>query len=180
MPGNDTSDEAPGKPQGPERDLRSLLFDPAWYLQQHADVARARLDPVQHYLEYGAKEGRNPNALFDTKAYLAANADVRRSPLNPFLHFVLYGFREGRDPSPPPMAVSAKEAEKAPPREMVAPVPTEPPTEEKLRQTLLKAMFTAASEAGENDNRKGGTPIVAAKVPAKPSSRPKPGAGKKP
>ena len=209
MPSNDTSDKTPGKPQGPPtvqpaaahssrriappitqlglpavrpaRDMKPLLFDPEWYLQQNADVAKARLDPVQHYLQYGAREGRNPNALFDTKAYLAANADVRGSPLNPFLHFVLYGFREGRDPSPPLKAASVKKPQKAAPREMVVPAPPEPPTDEKLRQTLLSAMFTAAAEAGGNDNRKGGTPIVESEtVPAKPSRRPKPGAGKKP
>ena len=120
--------------------MKPLLFDPEWYLQQNDDVAKALLDPVQHYLEYGAPEGRNPNALFDTKQYLAANPDVRASPLNPFLHFVLYGFSEGRDPSPPLAAVVAKEPEKAPLREMVATTPSEPPTEEQLRQTLLKAM----------------------------------------
>ena len=160
--------------------MKPLLFDAEWYLQQNADVAKALLDPVQHYLAYGAREGRNPNAHFDTKAYLAANADVRDSPLNPFLHFVLYGFREGRDPSPPLQAVSVKKPQKAAPREMVAPAPPEPPSEEKLRQTLLGAMFTAAAEAGGNDNRKDGTAIVSEKVPVKPSMRPRPGARKRP
>ncbi len=208
MPSNDTSDKTTSKAQGspldqpaatprsvnvappisqlglsavrPERDTKPLLFDSDWYLQQNADVAKARLDPVQHYLEYGAAEGRNPNALFDTKAYLAANEDVRGSPLNPFLHFVLYGFREGRDPSPPPRPAPVKKPVRAAPREMVARTPSEPPTQEKLRKTLLSAMFTAAAEAGGNDNRKDEAPVTPATAPAKPSRRPRPGAGKRP
>ena len=77
----------------------SLLFDPDWYLSENSDVAEALLDPVGHYLENGAREGRNPNAEFDTTWYLANNADVVTSQLNPFLHYVLYGAREGRQPN---------------------------------------------------------------------------------
>ncbi len=160
--------------------MKPLLFDPEWYLEQNADVAKARLDPVQHYLEYGSREGRNPNAFFNTMAYLAANADVRGSPLNPFLHFILYGFREGRDPSPPLKPATAKKPVKAVPGEMMALAPPELPTDEKLRQTLLSAMFTAAAEADGNDNRKGGAPIVSGEVPVKPSPRPRPRAAKRP
>ena len=180
MPSDDTTEKNSDGPQGEERDMKPLLFDAVWYLQQNADVVRARLDPVQHYLEYGAAEGRNPNAFFDTRRYLAANADVRGSPMNPFLHFVLYGFREGRDPAPPLKAAPAKEPEKAPPREMVVLAPPEPPTEEKLRQTLLKAMFTAAAETSGNDNRKGGAFEAPAKASSKPSPRPRSGARKRP
>jgi hypothetical protein len=33
-------------------------FDPSFYLQAHADVAAARMDPAEHFLEYGRNEGR--------------------------------------------------------------------------------------------------------------------------
>ena len=33
-------------------------FDPNAYLELHADVKNAGVDPVQHYLEFGLKEGR--------------------------------------------------------------------------------------------------------------------------
>lgn len=33
-------------------------FDPAVYLELNGDVAKAKVDPVRHYLEYGIKEGR--------------------------------------------------------------------------------------------------------------------------
>ena len=78
----------------------SLLFDPNWYLWKYRDVESAGLDPVQHYLVDGHKEGRNPNRYFDTEWYRANNPDVRGSGTNPFLHYVLYGAREGRKPRP--------------------------------------------------------------------------------
>src|SRR5262249_56153993 len=34
--------------------------DRAWYLQRNPEVARAGLDPVEHYLRYGWHEGRDP------------------------------------------------------------------------------------------------------------------------
>ena len=74
-------------------------FDAGWYLSQNADVKAARIDPYQHYLEYGWREGRNPNALFDTKFYLANNADVRGANIDPLAHYFDWGWREGRDPS---------------------------------------------------------------------------------
>src|SRR5206468_4187109 len=38
----------------------SGLFDPAWYLAQHPDVAELGIDPVEHYLSVGAAEGYSP------------------------------------------------------------------------------------------------------------------------
>ncbi len=40
---------------------RSGLFDAEWYVREYADVAAAGIDPLRHYVEYGAKEGRAPN-----------------------------------------------------------------------------------------------------------------------
>ena len=37
-------------------------FDAEWYRQNYADVAAAQVDPLRHYIRYGAKEGRAPNA----------------------------------------------------------------------------------------------------------------------
>lgn len=36
-------------------------FDPDWYLQAYPDVARAGVDPWQHYLLHGKAEGRQPS-----------------------------------------------------------------------------------------------------------------------
>lgn len=74
----------------------SLAFDARWYLQNYPDVAQSGMDPVRHYLNFGAREGRFPNPYFDTMAYLSANPDVRNEGINPLLHYILYGKKEGR------------------------------------------------------------------------------------
>lgn len=81
-----------------EKDLvrRSGLFDEAWYLTQNPDVQAGRYDPVEHYLEHGAREGRNPSPGFDTRYYLKANPDVAAAGLNPLVHYILDGAMEGR------------------------------------------------------------------------------------
>ncbi len=75
------------------------LFDPAFYLARNPDVAAAGVDPFQHFLISGWKEGRAPLALFDPAYYLSHNPDVAAAGVNPLLHFESMGWREGRDPS---------------------------------------------------------------------------------
>ena len=75
------------------------LFDCAWYLEQYPDVASAGLDPLQHYLEFGARAGRDPSPLFDSSWYLEQNPDLG-SDVNPLRHYLEYGALEGRDPNP--------------------------------------------------------------------------------
>ena len=75
------------------------LFDASYYLAQNQDVAAAGIDPYQHYLGSGWKEGRNPSALFNTNYYLSHNADVAAAGVNPLLQFAGSGWKEGRDPS---------------------------------------------------------------------------------
>ena len=74
-------------------------FDAAYYLAHNPDVVAAGVDLLQHYLTYGWKEGRDPNAFFSTKYYLAQNPDVAAARVNPLEHFEYYGWKEGRDPS---------------------------------------------------------------------------------
>lgn len=75
---------------------RSGIFDKSYYLFTYPDVREKDIDPVLHYLKFGAKEGRNPSATFDTNYYLASNPDVNINKINPLLHFILYGREEGR------------------------------------------------------------------------------------
>ncbi len=75
------------------------LFDAAYYLASNPDVKAAGVDPSQHYLNFGWKEGRNPDAFFDTSYYLAQNPDVAAAKLDPLLHFELFGWKEQRTPS---------------------------------------------------------------------------------
>jgi GT2 family glycosyltransferase len=75
---------------------RSGLFDREWYLKQYPDVAELKMDPITHYLRYGAAEGRDPNPDFSTWGYMETYADVAAHGLNPFIHYVRYGQAEGR------------------------------------------------------------------------------------
>jgi hypothetical protein len=40
---------------------RSGLFDAEWYLRHYTDVAGSGIDPLRHYVQFGAREGRAPN-----------------------------------------------------------------------------------------------------------------------
>lgn len=71
-------------------------FDRTYYLSCNPDVAADGLDPIDHYLEYGWKEGRSPSAGFDGNLYLELNPDVLEAGLNPLLHFLAFGLSEGR------------------------------------------------------------------------------------
>jgi GT2 family glycosyltransferase len=79
---------------------RSPLLDPRWYRQTYPDLWCAPIDVVRHYIEHGAREGRNPHPYFDTQFYLANNPDVAVSGINPLVHYIERGAREGRNPHP--------------------------------------------------------------------------------
>ncbi len=74
----------------------SGLFDEAWYLAQYPDVRKKKVDPVEHYLRFGAAEGRNPSPAFKTQDYLNINRDVAESGMNPLIHYIQFGREEGR------------------------------------------------------------------------------------
>jgi len=79
---------------------RSGLFDENYYLTKNLDVKAARVDPLDHYLNTGGLEGRNPHPGFDSRTYLQENADIVLHKLNPLLHYVRYGRKEGRKAYP--------------------------------------------------------------------------------
>jgi hypothetical protein len=39
---------------------RSGLFDAEWYVRHYTDVAASGIDPLRHYVQFGASEGRAP------------------------------------------------------------------------------------------------------------------------
>jgi serralysin len=59
-------------------------------------VAAAGVNPLEHYEQFGFKEGRNPSAFFHANDYLDANPDVAAAHVNPLDHFLQYGIYEGR------------------------------------------------------------------------------------
>ena len=82
----------------------SMLFNATFYLDKNPDVllaiAQKKIASAEaHWNEFGAVEGRNPNATFDTKFYYKSNPDVLASDMNPLVHFLQNGAAEGRSPS---------------------------------------------------------------------------------
>ncbi len=75
---------------------QSGLIWPEWYKAQYADVGLSSINPLEHYIRFGASEGRNPSLLFDGNRYLNDNPDVAESGINPLLHYVIYGKNELR------------------------------------------------------------------------------------
>ena len=78
----------------------SPLFDTEWYLEKNPDVKKAGMDPLQHYLRYGAQEGHDPHPLFDAKWYLSQKPELPKVGLTPLEHYVSHGAREGCSPHP--------------------------------------------------------------------------------
>ncbi len=87
--------------------LNDKLFDAGYYLRQNPDVAAAGVDPYQHFMSFGWREGRDPSLLFSASKYLAANPDVAGVAFNPLLHYELYGQAEGRTAFPAGGAAAA-------------------------------------------------------------------------
>jgi hypothetical protein len=71
------------------------VFDADEYLLRNPDVAAAGVDPLDHYLQTGWRQGRNPNPFFQTRWYLLTYLDVMGSGVNPLVHYVDFGETDG-------------------------------------------------------------------------------------
>jgi GT2 family glycosyltransferase/glycosyltransferase involved in cell wall biosynthesis len=76
------------------------LFDPVYYLNRYADVARSKQNPLVHFLRFGGIEGRCPHPDFDGAFYLRARPDLLAKKMNPLVHFLEQGAAEGCLPNP--------------------------------------------------------------------------------
>lgn len=81
---------------GPEGDLTRHAFDSAFYLEANPDVRAAGLDPLDHYIGNGWREGRDPAPWFSILDYLTANPDVAAQGMEPFGHYLREGHQAGR------------------------------------------------------------------------------------
>jgi glycosyltransferase involved in cell wall biosynthesis len=77
----------------------SGLFDAAYYAKHYDDVRQANLDPLQHFMSHGAKEGRTPHMLFDVGWYHSQTDRIAAARENPLLHFLQSGARSGFNPN---------------------------------------------------------------------------------
>ena len=73
-------------------------FDADYYLRVYPDVAATGMDPVEHFIVSGWREGRDPCAWFSIGDYLELNPDVANAGINPFFHYLAAGRDEGRPP----------------------------------------------------------------------------------
>jgi glycosyltransferase involved in cell wall biosynthesis/GT2 family glycosyltransferase len=78
----------------------SGLFDPEYYAMQAPEVRPGGIDPIAHYLRYGAAQALDPHPLFDGSFYLEQNPEVAESGENPLLHYLRMGAAARRDPHP--------------------------------------------------------------------------------
>lgn len=83
----------------PNREVKNFIDGP-WYLSVCKDVASAHLDPIEHYLSHGWREGRDPAPWFSAEWY----KKTVLKPLNlgdtdPFGHFLSKGMLAGFTPS---------------------------------------------------------------------------------
>jgi hypothetical protein len=85
------------------------FFDAEWYVQAYPDVRKILSDKtpihqqaLQHYLELGCREDRNPNAIFDELWYSARYGDGKQFGhyVNCYHHFLVEGAAAGFSPSP--------------------------------------------------------------------------------
>lgn len=93
---------------------RTGLFDEKWYIEHNPDVVDSHINPVQHYVNTGTAEGRDPVEWFSTKWYLKQYPDIAVAQINPFYHYIFTGYSEQRLPHEPNSKSKAlvKQAEK--------------------------------------------------------------------
>ncbi len=78
---------------------KSQLFDYEYYVDRYPDVVAAGLIPIDHFVMYGAIEGRRPSKYFDPEFYVLDNARYCRENENPLLHYILIGSKYNAKPS---------------------------------------------------------------------------------
>ena len=88
--------------------MPSLDFDPRQYLAANPDVAAAHVDPLAHFLQFGARRGP-PAGRADragrrrTASTMSITCSTIRTSrprgVDPFQHFQIIGWQEGRNPN---------------------------------------------------------------------------------
>ncbi len=86
-------------PSGRALIAKSGMFDHEWYLLEYPELGA--VDPLQHYMQAGWKEGKKPSLKFDPAWYVSHYPDVARAGIEPLQHYLQYGRKEGRQPLPP-------------------------------------------------------------------------------
>lgn len=85
----------------PYLDEIARRFDAARYLSLYPDVRRSRIDPLEHYLRHGWREGRQPNADFD----IGTTGGGSYSMI-PFVQSIVLSLAQPEPPTTPPIESS--------------------------------------------------------------------------
>ena len=81
---------------------QSPLFDAAYYLRSHLDVARRGEEPGVHFLRHWDHPFRKPSEAFDIAQYVLDHPEVLVERVNPLVHFLASPESDGADSYPPP------------------------------------------------------------------------------
>jgi cellulose synthase/poly-beta-1,6-N-acetylglucosamine synthase-like glycosyltransferase/glycosyltransferase involved in cell wall biosynthesis len=94
------ADNLNAPPTDEELALMRKLFDRSYYVGENVDVRVSSMDPLDHFQEFGAWEGRSPHPLFDNSFYLSQHPEVVESRVNPLLHYLRAGVLSKSNPHP--------------------------------------------------------------------------------
>ena len=78
--------------------LARRLVDGPFYRAGNPDLAEAGVDPVDHYMASGWREGREPAPQFDVLTYCLTRG-ITYATQNPLMHYVLHGGPARPDPA---------------------------------------------------------------------------------
>lgn len=78
-----------------ERVCESTLFDAGWYLTRYPDLQNTPTEPLLHFWETGAAEGRDPGPDFSTSGYVRCYPEVAQLSCLPLAHYLKTGYARG-------------------------------------------------------------------------------------
>lgn len=78
----------------------AAAFDREHYLDTNADIRRSGVDPVRHFLDFGAHEDRDPSPDFSVRFYRKHYRRELGAGVNPFFHYLAVGRTRGFRPTP--------------------------------------------------------------------------------
>lgn len=64
---------------------KASIVDSHWYSKNYSDIGESGVDPVKHFVEHGAREGRNPARVFDVNSVMSSAVSSGNKTLISFL-----------------------------------------------------------------------------------------------
>ncbi|MEH3117815.1 MAG: glycosyltransferase [Methylorubrum populi] len=77
----------------------AAAFDREHYLEKNADIRRSGVDPVRHFLDFGAREDRDPSPDFSVRYYRKQYRREIGTGVNPYFHYLAAGRARGFRPT---------------------------------------------------------------------------------